>query len=491
MLAAPPRDSNKGVASAVVERLPLREVEVMNKVGEDALGDLFQCLYRERDCTAHLVRMEEPSLVEEFCSEASRVQTELSTKCEHLEQIIGVVTEREGCVLLVSEGSYTTAEHLLQQSVVSFTTKMAWARSVAQAMLFLNGRDSQYTHAQLNIRHVLVSKDMNKAVLSNYAFSKFRTQRKRLSEYNWQSPERLSNLPSYNGQSSDVYSYGILLWQLVTQKMPFQTCKSLSEMIAAICEANQRPSIPEDCPERLMQLMTSCWSSNPERRPTFEQIVEAFGEILLEFRVEDELGRKFWKRHFMDKDRTDWESFYTNFYAFLKLDPPKPTDIKLVCLNALMEELGDAEQKGVVTLKQFSDMLEWFGPLEGPGILDRIHEQLSQGWFHGKLSGAEAEKAVLQHPHGSFLFRFSSSEPGSYAITVHSKRGSVKHFRVRHRPGLNYLIGKTECKTLNEIIFVFKKDLNLQKPCPGSKFQQLFKVDNFLVNRYQDWEDGL
>jgi hypothetical protein len=94
--------------------------------------------------------------------------------------------------------------------------------------------------------------------------------------------------------------------------------------------------------------------------------------------------------------------------------------------------------------------------------------------------------------------RFSTSKPGSYAITVHSRRGGAKHFRVYHEPGLNYLyptplsfslslasacvfdttpcrIGKTECKSLDEIIFKFKADLNLLGPCPGSPFLELFK----------------
>jgi hypothetical protein len=36
-------------------------------------------------------------------------------------------------------------------------------------------------------------------------------------------------------------------------------------------------------------------------------------------------------------------------------------------------------------------------------------------------------------------------------------------------------IGKTECKSLDEIIFKFKADLNLLGPCPGSPFLELFK----------------
>jgi len=70
--------------------------------------------------------------------------------------------------------------------------------------------------------------------------------------------------------------------------------------------------------------------------------------------------------------------------------------------------------------------------------------------------------------------RFSARDPGSYAITTVSETSNIKHFRVYHKPGLKYLIGKTECDTLEDIISKYHKDLYLKTSCPGSRFEEIF-----------------
>ncbi len=76
---------------------------------------------------------------------------------------------------------------------------------------------------------------------------------------------------------------------------------------------------------------------------------------------------------------------------------------------------------------------------------------------------------------GCFLVRFSS-DPGSYAITGLSNGGRIKHYRIHHKPGLDYLIGKAECKSLDDIIAKFHAELFLKHPCPGSKYEDLFNA---------------
>ena len=60
------------------------------------------------------------------------------------------------------------------------------------------------------------------------------------------------------------------------------------------------------------------------------------------------------------------------------------------------------------------------------------------------------------------MVRFSNKEPGSYAITVISKAGVIKHFRISHRAGGKYTFGSAEYDSLEAIIKAHKKDLYLQ-----------------------------
>lgn len=66
--------------------------------------------------------------------------------------------------------------------------------------------------------------------------------------------------------------------------------------------------------------------------------------------------------------------------------------------------------------------------------------RLSFRWFHGHLSGKEAEKILLEKgKNGSFLVRESQSKPGDYVLSVRTE-DKVTHVMIRYQVGLNILI---------------------------------------------------
>jgi hypothetical protein len=97
---------------------------------------------------------------------------------------------------------------------------------------------------------------------------------------------------------------------------------------------------------------------------------------------------------------------------------------------------------------------------------------LEQAWFHGALSTKEAEAKLRGAKSGTYLIRFSTTEPGSYAITV-LVGTQIKHLRILHRPGTGYIIGKAECRSVEEVVSRFARELQLATPCPGSVFAHL------------------
>ena len=84
----------------------------------------------------------------------------------------------------------------------------------------------------------------------------------------------------YN-EKVDVYSFAIVIWELLTRKIPYEDVEELKqfedphEAIAfAVAEHEMRPEIPEWCPEPLGTLMEHCWSDDNYSRPDFNGIVK-------------------------------------------------------------------------------------------------------------------------------------------------------------------------------------------------------------------------
>lgn len=79
-------------------------------------------------------------------------------------------------------------------------------------------------------------------------------------------------------QSIDVYSFGIMMYEIVTSLLPYYdflpTIKGAFNFMKAVKELNRRPTFPEDqeISQEMKDLIESCWSANPSDRPTFEQI---------------------------------------------------------------------------------------------------------------------------------------------------------------------------------------------------------------------------
>jgi serine/threonine protein kinase len=73
-------------------------------------------------------------------------------------------------------------------------------------------------------------------------------------------------------QKSDVFSFGVVVYEIVTRKIPWEgsTPVEASHKVAN----GERMIIPEDCPQVLVKIMQQSWEQDPKSRPEFKEILE-------------------------------------------------------------------------------------------------------------------------------------------------------------------------------------------------------------------------
>eukprot|EP00877_Chromochloris_zofingiensis_P009686 jgi/Chrzof1/4971/Cz15g06230.t1 len=79
--------------------------------------------------------------------------------------------------------------------------------------------------------------------------------------------------------AADVYSFGIMMWEVFTGEMAFQNFH-YGEVIERVALQGERPDVPEHAPEDFALIMTSCWHADPTLRPSFTQVVDCLDIML-------------------------------------------------------------------------------------------------------------------------------------------------------------------------------------------------------------------
>ncbi len=170
----------------------------------------------------------------------------------------------------------------LQKVLADQTAKLPWqqrigiALGVARALNYLHVSKPTILHKSLSSTNVLLQDFSAKVTdygldgLRKYAKSKGAVIDKPM----WLAPEVLRR--GKYSRASDVYAFGIILWELMTRLIPFRghdEGKDYVKLIKGITDG-LRPPIPSSLPAGLQSLMTSCWAADPAKRPTFAQIID-------------------------------------------------------------------------------------------------------------------------------------------------------------------------------------------------------------------------
>ncbi|XP_038056082.1 tyrosine kinase receptor Cad96Ca-like [Patiria miniata] len=163
-------------------------------------------------------------------------------------------------------------------------TLVKFARDVANGMAFLASQ--KCIHRDLAARNVLVGEDMVCKV-SDFGLARdvmnirvYQRESQGPLPMRWMALESL--IDDVYTIESDVWSFGILIWEIVTLgARPYPHIMTSKDMVRQL-RKGYRMSKPTNCKKQLYSIMRSCWHTNPKARPTFQDVVESLEALLSE-----------------------------------------------------------------------------------------------------------------------------------------------------------------------------------------------------------------
>eukprot|EP01103_Thecamoeba_quadrilineata_P010626 TRINITY_DN2343_c0_g1_i1.p1 TRINITY_DN2343_c0_g1~~TRINITY_DN2343_c0_g1_i1.p1 ORF type:complete len:155 (-),score=20.36 TRINITY_DN2343_c0_g1_i1:52-516(-) len=130
---------------------------------------------------------------------------------------------------------------------------------------------------------LIASSEPNKFIIRLADFGSARIQDSKIIQtvgtVQWMAPEILLNKGQYN-EKVDVYSFGIVVWEIITMSKPYAEMPNDQPIISKIqqhVKNNGRLLIPSLVPATWREIMESAWNGTPEDRP---QMAELFESIL-------------------------------------------------------------------------------------------------------------------------------------------------------------------------------------------------------------------
>ncbi|KAJ7539028.1 hypothetical protein O6H91_11G085800 [Diphasiastrum complanatum] len=257
---------------------------VGSKIGEGAHGKVYEGKYRDRSVAVKIIRTGETP--EEMTKARSKFAREVAmlSKVQHknLVKFIGACEEPMALVTELLTGQ-SLRKYLLKLRPKRLDTPCAvsFAIDIAQAMdcLHANG----IIHRDLKPDNLLLTGDHKTVKLVDFGLAREETLTEMMTAetgtYRWMAPELYSTVTLRHGekkhynQKVDVYSFAIVLWELLTNRMPFEGMSNLQAAYAAAFK-NVRPTVvAEDIPEELVFILQCCWADDPSVRPNFAQVV--------------------------------------------------------------------------------------------------------------------------------------------------------------------------------------------------------------------------
>ncbi|XP_077974626.1 receptor tyrosine-protein kinase erbB-4-like isoform X2 [Styela clava] len=204
--------------------------------------------------------------------------------CEHpnLVRLLGISLSQQ--IMLISQ--LMPLGNLLEyvrdnKDNIGSQTLLNWCLQIAKGMCYL-AEEKHLVHRDLAARNVLV-KSPNHVRITDFGLAKlldvnedvYRAEGGKM-PIKWLALESIQH--RLFTQKSDVWSFGVTVWELMTfGKKPYENVPARE--VHTLLERGERLVQPATCTIDVYMLMIKCWTVDPDSRPTFRELVEDFGKM--------------------------------------------------------------------------------------------------------------------------------------------------------------------------------------------------------------------
>ncbi|XP_042530306.1 tyrosine-protein kinase ABL2 isoform X4 [Dipodomys spectabilis] len=272
------------------------DITMKHKLGGGQYGEVYVGVWKKYSLTVAVKTLKEDTMeVEEFLKEAA-VMKEI--KHPNLVQLLGVCTLEPPFYIVTEYMPYGNLLDYLREcnrEEVTAVVLLYMATQISSAMEYLEKKN--FIHRDLAARNCLVGEN-HVVKVADFGLSRLMTGDTYTAHagakfpIKWTAPESLA----YNTFSikSDVWAFGVLLWEIATYGMSPYPGIDLSQ-VYDLLEKGYRMEQPEGCPPKVYELMRACWKWSPADRPSFAETHHAFETMFhdssISEEVAEELGR--------------------------------------------------------------------------------------------------------------------------------------------------------------------------------------------------------
>ncbi|XP_019114513.2 mitogen-activated protein kinase kinase kinase 21 isoform X3 [Larimichthys crocea] len=276
----------RGPSSPV--QIPFSELVLEEIIGVGGFGKVYRGTWKDQEVAVKAAR-QDPD--EDITATAGGVKQEakLFSMLQHpnIIKLEGVCLDEPNLCLVMEYARGGTLNRALTGRRIPPHILVNWAVQIARGMHYLHEEAVvPIIHRDLKSSNILLlekieNDDIGRKTLKITDFGLARewhktTKMSAAGTYSWMAPEVIKS--SLFSKGSDVWGYGVLLWELLTGEVPYRGIDGLAVAYGVAVNKLTLP-IPSTCPEPFAKLMEECWDQDPHVRPSFSCILEQLSAI--------------------------------------------------------------------------------------------------------------------------------------------------------------------------------------------------------------------